>query len=301
MRVLVTGASGRLAPFVVKELLSAGHEVVLFARRQPAAELGDLPLVLGDINCFEDCQRALAAGFEAIQHLAAQPGPVDHPAFRAFSEEKGIPFDVTMRSNILGLYYLLQAAVAAEVGTFVMTGSNCALGHGFRISGTPFPFRYLPVDEAHPTNVEDSYSFTKWAGEELLASFTRAYGLRTYALRSAGICDEARRREMARTASPAGGWTDWLWAWVGSEDVASAHRLLMERAADAEPHGVYYCNGDDTSALEPSRELVERLRPDLLPGAGELPGQASFFSNQALKDAVGWEHQTSWRVYREQE
>jgi UDP-glucose 4-epimerase len=179
----------------------------------------------------------------------------------------------------------------------VMTGSNCALGHGFRISGRPFPFRYLPVDEAHPTEVEDSYSYTKWVGEELLASFTRAYGMRTYALRSAGICNEQRRRQMARTAGEAGGWSDWLWAWVGAEDLASAHRLLTEHAPDIAPHGVYYCNGDDTSSLTPSRAIVERYRPDLLPHTSDLEGHASFFSNDALREAVGWRHRTSWRAY----
>ncbi len=296
MRVLVTGASGRLGPFVIRELLEGGHEVALFSRRPPADEFRHLPLVLGDINCFEDCRRAMAGGVDAVQHLAAQPWPVDHPDMRAGAAEKGIPFDATMRSNTLGLYYPLMAAVEQGAGVFVMTGSNCALGHGFRISGRPFPFRYLPVDEAHPSEVEDSYSYTKWAGEELLASFTRAYGIRTYSLRSAGICDEARRRQMAASARPTTGWSDWLYAWVGSEDVASAHRLLMERTGEIAPHGTFYCNADDTSLLEPSLEIVERYRPDLLPLVRGLTGHASFFSNRALRDAVGWEHRTGWRA-----
>ena len=295
MKVLVTGGSGKLAPFVVKELLDAGHEVILFSRREP--QLKHVPVILGDINVFEDCSRALSNGVDAIQHLAAQAWPVDHPHMRASAAAKSIPFDATMRSNLMGTYYLLQAALENNVGIFIMTGSNCALGHGYRISGSPFPFRYLPVDEGHPSDVEDSYSFTKWADEQLLASYTRAYGMRTYALRSAGICNENRRRQMAEGAAPISGWNDWLWAWVGSEDIASAHRLLMERAQDIEPHGVYYCNANDTSALEPSLDLVERYRPDLLPLRHELPGHSTFFSNAALQRAAGWQHRTSWREY----
>ena len=102
--------------------------------------------------------------FDAIHHLAAQPWPVDHPAQRAMAEERGIPFDATMRSNIMGTYYLLQAALHDDIEIFVMTGSNCALGHGYRISDTPFPFQYLPVDEAHPSDVEDSYSYSQAGG-----------------------------------------------------------------------------------------------------------------------------------------
>jgi UDP-glucose 4-epimerase len=256
--------------------------------------------VAGDIRSFEDCARAVQGRFDAIQHLAAQPWPTDHPQQRETAEERGVPFDTTMESNVMGLYYLLQAALYAKVGIFVMTGSNCALGHGYRISDRAFPFEYLPVDEAHPSAVEDSYSYSKLAGELLLESYARAYGMRTYAVRAAGICNEERRRGIAARAAPLSEWNPWLWAWVGSEDVASAHRLLMEKAEEIEPHGVFFCNADDTTALEPSRELVEQFRPDLLPLVRELSGHGSFLSNQRLRDTVGWVHQTSWRQYLDQ-
>ncbi len=296
MRVLVTGASGRLGPHVVRELAEHGHELVLFSRHEPIPELRRWPWIQGDLNSFEDCLRA-AEGVDAIQALGAEPSPSDHPELRPQFEERGIPFDRTMHTNVMGLYYLLQAALRHDVGIFVQTGSNCALGHGYRISNRPFPFETFPVDETHPSDVEDAYSYSKLAGEMLLASYTRAYGMRTYSVRAAGICDADRRRAMAENAKPATGWNPWLWAWVGSEDVASAHRLLMEKAETIEPHGVYYCNGDDTTALEPSLELIERYKPEYLDLVTNLPGHASFLSNQSLKDVVGWEHETSWREH----
>lgn len=301
MKVLVTGSSGRLGPYVVAELERAGHEVTLFSRRPPAERWRHLRWVEGDIRSPEDCAAAARGGFDAVQHLAAQPWPTDHPQQRAAAEERGVPFDTTMRSNVMGLYCMLQAALQADVGIFVMTGSNCALGHGYRISDQPFPFEFLPVDETHPCAVEDSYSYSKLAGELLLASYTRAYGMRTYAVRAAGIGDEERRRAIAARAAPVREWDPWLWAWVGSEDVASAHRMLMEQAAQIEPHSVYFCNADDTTTLEPSRELLERLRPDLLPLVRDLRGHSSFLSNRRLREAVGWVHRTSWRQYLGQE
>ncbi len=198
----------------------------------------------------------------------------------------------------MGLYYLLQAALRNDVEVFVQTGSNCALGHGYRISDGPFPFGSFPVDETHPSDVEDAYSYSKLAGEMLLASYTRAYGMRTYAVRAAGICDVDRRRAMAESAKPATGWNPWLWAWVGSEDVASAHRLLMEKAEAIEPHGVYYCNADDTTALEPSIELIERFKPEYLDLVPTCPATPLSSAIGRLKDVVGWEHRTSWRELR---
>ena len=202
MKVLVTGCSSKLGPFVIRDLLAHDHEVVLCSRRPPAAEFGKLAWRRCELTDADDCARAVNGGVEAIQHLAAQPWPTDHPEMRAKAQELGLPADTTIRTNILGTYMLMQAAADAGVKTVVMTGSNCALGHGFRLSKRPFPFRYLPVDEQHPSDVEDSYSYSKLAGEELLASFTRAYGMRTYAVRAAGICPPDRRAAMTKGAGP---------------------------------------------------------------------------------------------------
>lgn len=293
MKILITGASGKLASHVISEL-EEQHELVLTSRSRPAEKFSRFQWIQGDLTRFEDCQRAVQ-DVEVVQHLGAQPWPVDHPNLRAKAEEQGIPFDATFKTNILGTYYLMQAAVKADVKTVVMTGSNCALGHGYRISNTPFPIEKLPIDETHPCYPEDSYSYSKRAGEDLLASYTRAYGIRTYVTRPAGITPEARRQRMAKNASPSKGWTDWLWCWVGSEDVASAHRLLMEAADELPLHDVYFLNADDTTALEPSRELIERFKPELLPLVKRLEGHQSFINCDKLKRAVGWQHTTSWR------
>ena len=199
------------------------------------------------------------------------------------------------KTNMLGTYYLMQAAIEADVQTVVMSGSNCALGHGFRISKTHIPIDYLPIDEEHPCYPEDSYSFSKRCGEDLLASYSRAYGIRTYVTRPAGISPEERRRQMAENAKPTTAWTPWLWCWVGSEDVASAHRLIMEKADTLPSHDVYFLNADDTSAVEPSQELVARFKPEFLPKVRTLQGHQSFINCDKLKNAVGWRHETSWR------
>jgi UDP-glucose 4-epimerase len=292
MKVLVTGASGQLGPFVIRALQEQ-HDLVLMSRHPPDAAFAAFPWIQGDLTVYDDCRRAVQ-GVDAIQHLAAQPWPVDHPTLRARAAAQGLPFDATFQSNMVGLYYLLHAAVEAGVQCVVMAGSNCALGHGYRISQTPFPLQALPIDERHPSYPEDSYSYSKLAGELLLASYTRAYGIRTYVTRPAAIYTPARRQQLAHTAVPATGWDPWLWAWVGSEDVASAHRLLMEQAEILPPHDVYYLTADDTTALEPSAELMARFQPALLPLAEGLHGHQSFFSSRKLHQAVGWQPYTSW-------
>jgi nucleoside-diphosphate-sugar epimerase len=103
---------------------------------------------------------------------------------------------------------------------------------------------------------------------------------------------------MLADATPTTAWDPWLWGWVGSEDVASAHRLLMEQADELPPHDVYFLNADDTTALEPTRDLIECFRPDLLPLARKLDGYASLITCTKLKAATGWRHQTTWREFQ---
>jgi nucleoside-diphosphate-sugar epimerase len=294
MRVLVTGASGRLGPYVVRDLLEHGYEVVMMSRSKPLDEFDDLTWVQGDLRNYEACKRAVD-GVDAVQHIGAMAWPSDHPNSRGRAEERGIPFDATMMTNVMGTYYLIQAAVEAGVGTFVMAGSNCAIGIGSRISGRPFPVQYLPMDEEHPVFCEDSYAWTKFAGEELLRFYSDAYGIRTHVTRLAGIRQPDGRKQMAENAGPATWWDTFWCSWVGSEDVASAHRLLMEKAEQLPVHGVYFTNADDTAFLDPSRDLIAKFRPDLLPLAEGLDGNEPFFSNRKLKDATGWEQKTSWR------
>lgn len=77
MKVLVTGGSGRLAKYVVKEL-EGKYELVLFSRSRPPEDRAHLAWIQGDLNDYTDCQRAVE-GVQAIQHLGAVPYPVDHP------------------------------------------------------------------------------------------------------------------------------------------------------------------------------------------------------------------------------
>ena len=62
--------------------------------------------------------------------------------------------------------------------------------------------------------------------------------MRTYVTRPAAICPPERRQQLAHNAAPATGWNPWLWAWVGSEDVARAQR--------PQPHRRFFLSSSDS-------------------------------------------------------
>jgi nucleoside-diphosphate-sugar epimerase len=299
MKVLVTGVTGFLGKWIVRALRENGHEPVLFTRRPVQChDFDGLEQIPGDILDLKTCVEALKGRqIDAIIHPAARPTPTDTRGTDSFNDYAAC--GLTMQTNIMGLYNMLQAALRNNIGIFVQTGSNCATGHSFRISGTPLPISYLPIDEAHPVDVEDSYSYSKYAGELLLDSYARAYGLRCYAVRSGWILDADMRRQNARHfMEPVQSLESVFNPYVAAEDVASAHVLIMEKAAQSAlpPFSAYYCHADDTVASEPSMEILAKFRPDLLRRLkAALPGYAPFMSNQKLKDQTGWRPLYSWR------
>jgi UDP-glucose 4-epimerase len=299
MQITITGGTGNLAEYTIAEL-EGRHDLVLFDRTRPGE--GRVPYVTrhrfeaGDLTTLADCERAVA-GSEAIVHLGAIPYPTDHPEVLARLEREGrpgLPFDETMRVNTMGAYYLMEAASRAGVKTVVAITSNCVLGHGFRLSGRPFPLAALPVDEEHPLDFEDSYSLSKLLTEEIMLAYSRAHGLRCYALRPAGVWRVERQVEYAQSYQPPAEWSDWLFGYNDIRDVARAIRLCLEAADRLPPFDAYYINAADTLHLEDSRALVERLRPDLAPMAAGLVGRQALISPAKAERAFGFRPEHSW-------
>jgi UDP-glucose 4-epimerase len=77
------------------------------------------------------------------------------------------------KGNLGAAISLLESALDARVGTFILSSSAAVYGlpHG------------TPIDEAHPTAPINPYGETKLAIERMLASYRRAYGLSFAALR----------------------------------------------------------------------------------------------------------------------
>jgi nucleoside-diphosphate-sugar epimerase len=282
MKILITGASGRVAKYVIEDL-QKDHELLLVSRRHPNegpnGTRTDSPFVRADMTNLDDCRRVLA-GIDAVVHI----GAIGHPT------------DDTFRNNSLSTYYLAEAMRQEGVRLMVFASSNCALGHCFRTSGHPFEVQYFPFDEQHPSVIEENYGLSKKTGELTLESYTRSHGINCYSIRL-GWCwnDELIRRRRTDPFDPArhiGG----FWCYVDMRDAAQAFRKALENPLPDRPHyGNYFISAADTMADEESAELVERYYPQYHHLAGTLTGRQSFFSNAAAQRDFGYVPQFSWR------
>jgi len=309
MRVLITGGTGNLAEFVIAEM-QRDYELVLFDRVRPGENRFPFdirhPYHHGDLTVGEDCARAVA-GCQAVLHLGAIPWATDVPRIieRLRSEGRPIPSpDETMRVNTMGTYHVLREAHAAGAQVVVTVTSNCVLGHCMgRPSGRPMQIEYLPIDEEHPTDVEESYGVSKQFQEQLMAGFTRMTAMRTYGIRPAALYRPERQKEWAENYKPAEEWTlsRPFNGYLDVGDAARALRLCLEAgiAGDLPPHDNYYIASADTLEAEPTLEVLSRLRPDLLASVpeGALPGRAAFFSSRKATKAFGWQAESSWTRY----
>ncbi len=294
MNILVTGGSGNLARYICQEF--ADHNLLLADITPPPADRASVPFVQMDLTSFESCKAAIAACQpEVILSLGAIPYPTDANGSKGRSRPDGTPappFDTTMRVNILGLYYLMMAAVEAKVKAVIQTSSIVVI----ESDGVHYP--YLPIDDNYPPTPNNSYKYSKIAGELLLQWFTATYGIQTCCIRPAWNWTPEHSQQHASQVQPTTQWSSWLWHYIDTRDVAWAHRLAFEALNRLPSHDGFVVHAPDHSVLEDSRELVEKFRPDLLQSCPVyLKGRQAFYSCEKAHNAFGYRGRYSWTDY----
>lgn len=133
--ILITGGAGRLARYVADEL-KADNNVTLFDLITPDATPNpwetDCKFVLGNLTDLADCMRAITLSkAEVIIHLGAITHTTDQQPGNKSIQRR--PEDTTMQVNVMGTYYLMDAARRiGGVNKVIFASSYYALGLGDR-------------------------------------------------------------------------------------------------------------------------------------------------------------------------
>lgn len=307
LRVLITGGGGNLAKYCLDELRTHGHEVTLFDRQRPeqgrAPWTTDAPFVLGDMTALGDCMNAMeTARAGAVVNLGGIPHPTEVVPDRAERVARGEqlpPEDETFRVNVMGTYYVLDAARRQGVEVIAHASTMSTLGISPRIGDLAIPVETMPVDESHPFWSENTYSLSKVLNEEMLLAFARAYGLRAVALRMMHVYMPywgEEHRAIFRFGEPArpnktGNFA--VWEYLDARDAAVGYRLAIEhQGLDLfEP----FFLATDRFTAEEHRELAKRNYPNLAAQAERMGPDDLILSIRRARQRLGYGPIHSWR------
>lgn len=157
MKILVTGATGKVGSRFVPRLLAKGHDVRILVRDAAKAsaliELG-AEVVIGDLFSAATLPPAVE-GIDAVIHLAA--------LFRTFTDNEDI-----VKTNHDGTVALANAAFTAGVKRFIFASTGNVYGSGYR----------HPAKEDDLVNINDprAYSSSKVAAEQALIALHKDKG-----------------------------------------------------------------------------------------------------------------------------
>ena len=294
MRVLVTGARGKVGVAAVVELHRAGHEVTatdLIAPGEGAVPPGAARYLQADLTDAGSAD-ALVRGMDAVVHAGAIPVPLHHPPHVLFA------------NNVMAGFNVVEACVRWQVPRLVNLSSETVTGFVFaerRILPTK-----LPIDEQTPCAPQDPYGFGKQVIEQWCDAAVARSELSVISIRPSWVQRDAEDYErnvgpMVRDPDqPSLG----FWSYTDNEDLAVAIRLAVEVTSTG--HEVVYVAQPDNATNRHLDDLVATAFPDegievSDPGQpGDTPpntagtGRSGIDSSKARR-LLGWSPTRSWR------
>ena len=284
--VFVTGATGRSGQFIVSDLLENGYNVVGVDQNSPTdtrqQRVPGHTFKFVDVTDFGQVVSAMK-NCDAVIHMAAITNPIIAPEHEVF------------RVNMTGNWNVLEAAEVHGISKVVLASSVNAVGGVFSKEITPRP--YFPMDEEHPTFAEDAYSQGKWIGEQMGDAFVRRRPgeVQIASMRFHGLMDRERQAALNAADVRHGAYGTnamHFWGWTDFAEAARACVLAIE--VDFGGHEAFFINSEDTSADEPTEELIKKVYPEA-EIRSPMPGNTSAISVEKAKRLLGWQPKATWR------
>lgn len=281
MRVLVTGALGRVGRASVTALAAAGHEVTatdLAGASGSDTGHGARALLHADLADAGDAF-AVVRGHDVVVHAAAIATPTSHPPHTVF------------HNNLMAAFNVIEASVRWGVTRLVNISSESVLGWAF--AEREIRPDYLPVDEEHPLRPQDPYALAKSFAEQLCTAAVVRSALRVISLRPGMVLwpdtYQATLGPFLRDPSlplP-------TLSYVDGRDLADA--IVLAAGSDLPGHAVCYVVAADLPAradlaVEAHKCFGDRVavRPvDRVDAAGTSPARA--------RQLLGFVARHSWR------
>ncbi len=178
MKVVVTGAAGRLGSVVARHLLQVGFDVI------PTDVKPDetCPAPLQVVNLLDaNAVQALLQGATSVVHLGNHAGPRKHLGSLATMQE-----NLQMNANVF------LGAILQKLGKIVFASSIQVVASVFYRDQLDIPtprLAYLPLDSQSPANPTNAYALSKYLSEQMLEKFVTHHRIECIAIRWPAILE----------------------------------------------------------------------------------------------------------------
>lgn len=271
MKIALTGGTGFLGRYIVRELLGRNYSVKAWRRASSCLDdiSSDVEWINGELNNSE-ATAALLDGVDAVVHSGL---------YRVGDSFRGGVGDILdfLERNFLGSIRLMEEAYSRGIEKFIFI-SSCAV-HEVILEDRP-------LDEAHPLWPQSHYGAHKAAIEKFVHSYGFQKQFKICAIRPTGIYGLAYPLERSK-------WFDLISAVARGEsvdctrggkevhaaDVAKAVGLLLEQ--DFSPGEVYNCYDRYVSEYE-----VAEIAGKLTNSGAVITGERKIPKHQIVKEKI---------------
>lgn len=174
MKSLVTGGCGFIGSHLVDRLVDIGHEVVVLDRVQPTHQNQKATYYIQDLskNYFKYLHH-----FEGVNNVFHLASDVSIP----FCVEKP---NESMANNTLSTMNVLECSRIHNVDRFMFSSTSAVYGNTL----------FIPSLETNQINCLNTYSISKYTGEQLCKMYYELYGLKTIMFRYFNVYGERQHK-----------------------------------------------------------------------------------------------------------
>jgi UDP-glucose 4-epimerase len=284
MRVLVTGANGKVGRVTVTALIGRGHEVRaadLQRGRYERPEPGAPEYIQADLTD-AGAAYAVARDMDAVVHTAAIPEPTHNPPH------------VVFHNNLMATFNILEAAIRFKATRFVNISSETV--PGFFFPERDFLPDYVPVDEDHPIRPQDPYALSKYFGELLMDAAVRRSDIRCISVRPSWVQHESNyEMNLGPQVRDPSLLSPNFWSYIDVYDLADA--LCLAAESDLPGHEVFYIASPDNVTGRDFAELVRTYYGNEVELRATARSDASGISCAKAERLLGFSPTRSWRDY----
>jgi nucleoside-diphosphate-sugar epimerase len=273
LRVAVTGGSGRVGRFVVRELVARGHQVVNLDRKQPAESCGRF--VFLDLSRRELVQPVLEQ-VDAVCHLGELPGV------------GGMSPDETYARNTAAGAVVMQTAADLKLKRVIYTSTVQVYGCWGPDFGAP---RFLPMDETHPLLPNNAYSAGKVANEVYARMISERHGISVAIFRLPGMQDYDlekldQQSHVFHWLTHSTGRCEGMATYLHAADAARAYALAVENPRPG--CEAYHFTAPEVFSCVPIRERMLKHNPENPPLPSDWPAFKSPVITEKARQHFGW-------------